>query len=174
MVNSNEFQQPLLNGAVLTNNTNNTNQIKEDDSETSSSSGSASVIENNYNLICSNLKAKNSKVDASMTTRAVVDLLVSLNGPSSKDASFQYLKTIQNYPGGSNVLNNNSPIKKTAKTSPNGTPNRLPQRTNDTDVCESPLSSLVPHNRIFAHVPGRLSLLSNVVKYKVIFDFIVK
>uniref|UniRef100_A0A915DYY2 Transcription factor AP-2 C-terminal domain-containing protein n=1 Tax=Ditylenchus dipsaci TaxID=166011 RepID=A0A915DYY2_9BILA len=42
----------------------------------------------------------------------------------------------------------------------------LPSRTNDNDVSESPLASLVPHDRVFAQVPGRLSLLSNVVKYK--------
>jgi hypothetical protein len=48
----------------------------------------------------------------------------------------------------------------------NGTPERLPSRTNDSDVYESPISTLVPHDKIFALVPGRLSLLSNVVKYK--------
>uniref|UniRef100_A0AC34PUN5 Transcription factor AP-2 C-terminal domain-containing protein n=1 Tax=Panagrolaimus sp. JU765 TaxID=591449 RepID=A0AC34PUN5_9BILA len=43
---------------------------------------------------------------------------------------------------------------------------RIPSAANDSGVIEDPFNSSVPHDRVFAQVPGRLSLLSNVVKYK--------
>lgn len=50
------------------------------------------------------------------------------------------------------------------------TPNKLSSGANATDngVYETPqVNGTVPHDQVFAQVPGRLSLLSNVVKYKV-------
>lgn len=43
---------------------------------------------------------------------------------------------------------------------------RIPSAANDSGVIEDPINSSVPLDRVFAQVPGRLSLLSNVVKYK--------
>lgn len=49
----------------------------------------------------------------------------------------------------------------------NHTPqHRIPSAANDSGVIEDPINSSVPLDRVFAQVPGRLSLLSNVVKYK--------
>jgi hypothetical protein len=47
------------------------------------------------------------------------------------------------------------------------TPNRL-SMASDNGVYEAPVNGSVSHDQVFAQVPGRLSLLSNVVKYKVI------
>lgn len=161
-----------VNDVILSNNINNTTQFKEDDSETSSSSGSTSINFENT-LMCSNPNLKNVNLSNNtlIDNRVVEDIIASLNGAvAGKDANIQYFKAIQNYPSATKISNNNSPSKANVlpKAPSTVTPHRLPQRTNDNDVCESPISSLVPHDRIFAHVPGRLSLLSNVVKYKVI------
>uniref|UniRef100_A0A7E4UYC0 TF_AP-2 domain-containing protein n=1 Tax=Panagrellus redivivus TaxID=6233 RepID=A0A7E4UYC0_PANRE len=43
---------------------------------------------------------------------------------------------------------------------------RIPSSANDNGVLEHPINSYIPVDRTFAQVPGRLSLLSNVVKYK--------
>lgn len=163
-LNSNEYKTSSLNvtpanGSKCVNRWCNN---KEEDTDTSSS-GSTS-IENVHNCLVNSTVKK----DTSPAGLVVADLLASLNGAVGKDAGIQYLKAIQNYPA-SKLLNVSPTAKSTSppKSSPSVTPHRLPQRANDNDVCESPLSSLVPHDRTFAHVPGRLSLLSNVVKYKV-------
>lgn len=106
----------------------------------------------------------------SSTSAAALSSLLYCNDPQKIFLAMQNsaLKLQQHREEHQNAANNESVVGGGGGSGSCSTPSpsKSSSCTSSTEVAESPLSKAVPHDRMFAQVPGRLSLLSNVVKYK--------